>query len=76
MSQEQIINHLRKYQPKWFNSSELSKELGISKPSINKCLSRMRKHNEVKEKTVKVMFRGKLGSSISKEVLFYSYKRV
>ena len=75
MSQEQIRDYLRKYQRKWFNSNELTDVLGISRASINICLQRMRKHNEVNEKMIRVMFKGKLGCLISKEVPFYSYKR-
>ena len=76
MGQEEIRGFLRKYQHGWFNSNELTQVLGISKASMNRCLQRMRKHNEVDEKMVRVMFRGKLGSLVSKEVPFYCYKRV
>ncbi len=76
MGQEEIRDFLRKYQAEWFNSNELAEALGICKASANRCLQRMRKHDEVKEKTVKVLFKGKLGSSISKQVPLYSYKRV
>ena len=75
MSQEEIVGFLRKYRRKWFNSGELAEALKVSKPSINKCLLRMRRYNEVNEKTVRVLLRGKLGSLVSKEVPFYSYRR-
>jgi len=75
MTQGQVMDFLRKYRRKWFNSTELAEALKVSRPSINKCLLRMRRYDEVNEKTVRILFRGKLGSSISKEVLFYSYKR-
>ncbi len=76
MSQEDIQRFLRKYQSRWVSSNELVDALRVSKASMNRCLQRMRKHNEVNESMVRVMFRGKLGSLISKEVPFYCYKRV
>jgi hypothetical protein len=76
MGQEEIRDFLRKYQLRWFNSNELTKALGISKASMNRCLQKMKRHNEINEKMIKIMFKGKLGSLISKEVPFYSYKRV
>ena len=75
MGQDDINNFLRRYRNKWFTSNQLAEGLKVSKSSINRCLGRMRKHEEVNEKAVRVLFRGKLGSSISKEVPFYSYKR-
>ncbi len=75
MGQDEVNNFLRRYRNKWFNSNELTDVLGISRASINICLQRMRKHNEVNEKMIRVMFKGKLGCLISKEVPFYSYKR-
>lgn len=76
MSQEEINGYLKKYQRKWFNSNELTEAMGISKASMNRCLHRMRKHNEVNEKVIRVMLKGKLGCLIGKDVPFYSYKRV
>ena len=66
MGQDDINNFLRPYRNNWFNSNELAEALKVSRLSINKCLLRMRGYDEVNEKTVRVLFRGKLGSSISK----------
>ena len=70
MGQEEISGFLRKYEGRWFNSSQLAEVLRISKPSIRQSLVGLRKYNEVNERMVRVMFRGKLGSSVSKEVPF------
>ena len=75
MSQEEITSFLKRNKTKWFRSNDLSRALKISKPSINRCLSRMRKYSEVKEKNVKVMLRSKFGF-IKKEVPFYAFKRL
>lgn len=74
MSQEQIGKFLEKNKAKWYTSSQISQAIGIRRESTNKCLSRMKKHSEVKEKKIRVMLKGKLGL-IPKEVPFYSYKR-
>ena len=76
MSQEDINDYLRKFRGKWFTSSQMEEALGISKGSMNRCLQRLKKHNEINGRIVRVMFKGKLGSQISKKVPFYSYKRV
>jgi len=73
MGQEEIARFLRKYQRRWFNSSQIAEAVKVSRPSVNRCLERMRKHSEVKEKRVRVMLRGKLGF-VCKEVAFYSCK--
>ena len=76
MSQEEINDYFKKYQRRWFNSTQLGEVFVVSRASMNRCLHRMRKHNEVNEKTVRVMLKGKLGCLIGKDVPFYSYKRV
>jgi len=75
MGQEEIQGFLRRNKPKWFTSNQLSEALHISRQNINKCLGRMRKYSEVKEKKERVLLRGKLGL-ISKEVPFYSFKKI
>ena len=76
MSQEEINGYLKKYQRRWFNSTQLGEVFGVSRVSMNRCLHRMRKHDEVNGKMVRVMLKGKLGCLIGKDVPFYSYKRV
>jgi len=77
MSQQAIVDFLKKYQPRWFNSNQLAEALQTSKSSINTCLGRMRKHSEINEKKMKTMLKGgKFGGFINKEVIFYSFKRL
>jgi transposase len=74
MGKEEINRFLHRNKAKWYSSSQIAQAIGVSRPSVNKCLGRMRKHSEVQEKRIRVMLRGKLGF-IPKEVPFYSYKR-
>ena len=73
MTQEEITGFLDKNKAKWYTSSQIAQAIGVSRPSVNKSLGRMRKHSEVQEKRIRVMLKGKLGL-IPKEVPFYSYK--
>jgi len=73
MTQEEITGFLDKNKAKWYTSSEIAQAIGVSRPSVNKSLGRMKKHSEVQEKRIRVMLKGKLGL-IPKEVPFYSYK--
>lgn len=75
MGQEEIAKFLRRNKAKWYSSSQIARAVNVSKPSINKCLDRMRRHSEVKERKVRVMLKGKLGL-IGKEVPFYCFKRL
>ena len=73
MTQEEITGFLDKNKAKWYTSSQIAQAIGVSRPSVNKSLGRMKKHSEVQEKRIRVMLKGKLGL-IPKEVPFYSYK--
>lgn len=74
MGQDDITNFLRKHQPKWFTSSQISEALQTSRQSINRCLRIMKKRCEIKEKKIKVMLRGRLGF-IPRQIPFYSFKK-
>jgi predicted transcriptional regulator len=74
MGQDDINNFLRRYRNKWFSSNELAEVLKVSKSSINRCLGRMRKHEEVNEKTVKVVLRSGY-AMVYKGVPLYSFKK-
>lgn len=74
MGQDDINNFLRRYRNKWFSSNELAEALKVSKGSINRCLGRMRKHEEVNEKTVKVVLRSGY-VMVYKGVALYSFKK-
>lgn len=73
MTQEEITGFLDKNKARWYTSSQIAQAIGVSRPSVNKSLGRMKKHSEVQEKRIRVMLKGKLGL-IPKEVPFYSYK--
>jgi hypothetical protein len=74
MGQEEIIGFLKRNRADWFTSSQIVNAVKVSRPSVNRCLVRMRKHSEVNEKMERVWLKGKLGF-ISKEVPFYSFKK-
>jgi len=75
MTQQDILDFLKRYQPKWFNSNEIAEALRLSKTSVNNCLKRMRKHSEVKERTVRIHSINRLGVRNNRGVLFFSFKR-
>lgn len=74
MSQQEIVDFLRRYQRGWFNTAQLSDALKISRASINNSLGSMRKREEVNTKMVKLKHRGRYGSEFLKDVPFYSFK--
>ncbi len=77
MTQQDIVDFLRKYERIWFNTNEISEALKVSVSSVNRCLVRMRKRSELNEKRVRIMLKGgRFGGLINKEVSFYSFKRL
>jgi hypothetical protein len=75
MSQEQILGFLRRNKAKWYTSSEISKGVNLSKVTVNTGLRRLKKYDEVQEKKLRVMLKGKLGL-IPREITFYSVKNM
>ena len=73
MTQEEITGFLDKNKAKWYTSSQIAQAIGVSRPSVNKSLGRMKKHSEVQERRIRVMLKGKLGL-IPNEVPFYCYR--
>jgi hypothetical protein len=74
MTQGEIVSFLKKNKNKWFTANQLAAALRVAPSSVNRCLVRLRKHSEVKEKTQKVIFKSRHGL-IKKGVSFYSSKR-
>jgi hypothetical protein len=75
MSQEDIVKYLRKNHPKWFTSRQIAGALRVSDSSVNFCLCRLRKYDEVREKCLNVRLPSRFGS-INKGVLHFAYKRL
>ena len=75
MSQEAIVKFLRRNYPEWFNSRQIAGALNVSPSSVNFCLARLRKHDEVREKSFTVRLPSRFGS-INKGVLHFAYKRL
>ena len=74
MGQQEIVDLLRKYQDKWFSSNEIADALLVSKGCVNRCLCRMRKRSEIKEKRERVRMRSGVGFHF-RRVSFYSFKK-
>lgn len=75
MSQEDIVKFLKKNHAKWFTSRQIVGALSLSASSVNFCLCRLRKYDEVREKCFTVRLPSRSGS-INKGVLHFAYKRL
>ena len=70
MGQEEIESFLRENKGRWFNVNQLSEALNIPKVNVGACIKRMRKYNELHEKSIRRKFK----RNISRGVLYFSYK--
>jgi hypothetical protein len=70
MGQEEIVSFLRENKGRWFNVSQLSLALNIPKVNVGACIKRMRKYDELNEKSVRLRFQ----RNVSRDVLHFSFK--
>lgn len=75
MGQEDIIGFLKRDRMGWYNSRQIASALRVSVSSVNCCLSRMRKHSEVKERVLPLVQRSGMGR-YARGVSFYSFKKL